>query len=144
MNINIPNSVIWSNAYKVVLAIAFVIACFTSNPAYHIGSLFTISLMSVGVAYFIFKNKSEYALGLAKAIAALIPVFMAITYVVSDKVEKESMASIQESLSEQKNTYQKTLDGTYSAADLNSGAGKAVSLDEFKKLQGCQQQRSNA
>jgi hypothetical protein len=134
MNINIPNAVIWSNAYKVILAIAIVIACFSNDAAYNIGRLFTISLMSVGAAHFLFKKKSEYAQSLAKAIAALIPVFVAISFIVSDKVAKDAMASMNESIVEQKNTYQKTIDGTYSLADANKGINQPVSLDEFKRF----------
>jgi hypothetical protein len=134
MNINIPNTVIWSNAYKVILAIAITIACFSNDAAYNIGRLFTISLMSVGAAHFLFKKKSEYAQSLAKAIAALIPVFVAISFIVSDNVAKDSMASMNESIVEQKNTYQKTIDGTYSLADANKGANQPVSMDEFKRF----------
>ena len=134
MNIIIPNTVIWSNAYKVILAIAIVITCFSNEAAYNIGRLFTISLMSVGFAHFLFKKKSEYAKSLAKAIAALIPVFVAISFIVSDKVAKDSMASMHESMVEQKDAYQKTIDGTYSLADANKSPDKPVSMDEFKRF----------
>ena len=134
MNINIPNTVIWSNAYKVIVAIAIVIACFSADAAYNIGRLFTISLMSVGAAHFLFKKKSEYVQSLAKALAALIPVFVAISFIASDKIAKDAMTSMSESLAEQKNTYQKTIDGTYTLADANKSPNQPVSLDEFKRF----------
>jgi hypothetical protein len=134
MNINIPNAVIWSNAYKVILAIAILIACFSADAATNIGRLFTISLMSVGAAHFLFKKKSEYAQSLAKAVAALIPVFVAISFITSDKIAKDAIATMNESLAEQKNTYQKTIDGTYTLADANKSPNQPVSMDEFKRF----------
>lgn len=130
MNINIPNSVIWANAYKVILAIAILIACFTNDAAYNIGRLFTISLISVGAAHFIFKRKTEFGQALAKAIAAVIPVFVALTFLASDKSRVESMDSIHQSLAEQKATYEKALD--VNTPGVNLTADKPIANSQFK------------
>lgn len=132
MNINIPNSVIWANAYKVILAIAILIACFTNDAAYNIGQLFTISLVSVGAAHFIFKRKTEFGQSLAKALAALIPVFVATSFMVSDKSQEKAIDSIKESLAEQKASYEKLLDGNESKTDANPALNKPISMAQFK------------
>lgn len=132
MNINIPNSVIWANAYKVILAIAILIACFTNDAAYNIGRLFTISLMSVGTAHFLFKKKTEYGQSIAKALAALIPVFVAISFITSDKSRTESMDSIRQSVTEMKFTYEKALDGNTSGANSNLDKPTLNQFKDFK------------
>jgi hypothetical protein len=132
MNINIPNSVIWENAYKVILAIGILIACFTNDAAYNIGQLFTISLVSVGAAHLIFKKKTEFGQSLAKAIASLIPFFVAASFIVSDKTQEKAMHSIQESLAEQKSSYEKLLDGNNSKPESNTAFNKPISMAQFK------------
>jgi hypothetical protein len=131
MNINIPNNVIWANAYKLILSIAVVIACFTSDPAYRLGSLFSISLICVGIAHFAFKSRTEYAQSLAKAVAALIPVFFAISYINSDRLQSEAIDSMRSSLTEEKVIAQKSLDGNFNMSDADKSPSKPVDASQF-------------
>jgi energy-coupling factor transporter transmembrane protein EcfT len=131
--INIPNSFIYEHAYKLILIAAFIVCIFTNNSAYNIGQIFSVSLMCVGGAHFLLRKKSEAALGIGKLLAALIPLFLAISFIFADKSIDKSLADMKQSLEEQKTTFEKGLDAAPPPNTKNNLSGP-VTPNQFKQF----------
>lgn len=91
-------SILHQKAFVIVLLISGLLTSFTVDSAYHIGRLFTISAAVLAIAYYLSKDKSEKTKANYMLIAALIPLATITQTITSENSQKESLKSINQSL----------------------------------------------
>ncbi len=91
-------SIFYQKAYVFVLAITGLLTFFTFDSAYNIGRLATISGLVFVIAHYISKDKSEKSRATYFLIASLIPLVTITQTITSENSQKNSLASINQSL----------------------------------------------
>lgn len=103
------NDLLKNKPHYIVIGLAFVITIFTDNAAYNFGRILTISLLSMAVAYFLGRKAEAQKALLIKLFASLVPLIVVSVQIYNDYNQKQSLDSIKQSLTLQKDLYRSAL-----------------------------------
>lgn len=136
------NQLIKTKPHFLVIFLSFAVACFSDDVAYNFGRLFTISLLALATASFFGRNSEPQKALSIKLFASLIPLVVISVQLYDEYNQKQSLNSIKQSLSQQKEIYRSSLldedlkVSSSSNIDLNFSKFKTASSTEdlFKQL----------
>lgn len=102
-------NLIKTKPHYIIVGFAFVLAFFTNDVAYNFGRLFTISLISLALADWLGNKYAPSKSVLIKLIASLFPLFVIGMQLTNEYSQRQSISSIKQSLSDQKEIYRSAL-----------------------------------
>ncbi len=124
------NNLLKNKPHYIVVGIAFAIAIFTNDVAFNFGRLFAVTVMSIGVASLIGRKSEPQKALTFKLFAAFIPLIVISFQVYSEYNQKQSLNSIKQTLSEQKDMYRSAL--LDDDVKVPAGTKNVLNFSQFK------------